>query len=176
MNHLERFRDIKTFIFDVDGVLTDNQVLVLEDGQLLRKMSIRDGYAIRRAVDAGYRVCIITGGRSEGVRMRLQTLGVTDIYTDYQDKAEAYAEIVENYSLNEDNILYMGDDLPDYPVMRKVGLPTCPANAAPELMEIAKYVSPYRGGEGCARDVIEKVMRLQGSWSAGGRSQGDEEE
>lgn len=164
MNYLEAFRQIRTFIFDVDGVLTNNLVLILEDGKLLRQMNIRDGYAIKRAVQTGFRVCVITGGKSEGVRERLQALGVTDIYLGRQEKLEAYEELVEAYTLKEEEILYMGDDVPDYPVMRKVGLPTCPADAAPEVLAIARYVSGYRGGEGCVRDVIEKVLRLQGKW------------
>lgn len=164
MNQLEKFRDIHTFIFDVDGVLTDNEVLVTEEGYLLRKMNVRDGYAIKHALVQGYRICIITGGRSEGVRIRLEGLGVKDIYLGRQDKIEAYEDYTTAYELDESGILYMGDDLPDYPVMRKVGLPTCPSNAAPELFSICKYVSPFRGGEGCVRDVIEKVLRLHGKW------------
>lgn len=164
MNYLESFNHIHTFIFDVDGVLTDATVLVLEDGKLLRKMSIRDGYALKRAVQMGYRVCIITGGKSEGVRTRLENLGITDIYTGVSDKLEVFEEYIQIYDLNPQDILYMGDDLPDYPVMRKVGLPACPKNAAPELFQISAYVSPYRGGEGCARDVIEKVLRLHNKW------------
>lgn len=164
MNYLEAFRQVRTFIFDVDGVLTNNQVLVLEDGKLLRQMNIRDGYAIKRAVQGGFRVCIITGGKSEGVRQRLEALGVTDIYIGRQEKLEAYEEMIRDYELKEEEILYMGDDVPDYAVMRKVGLPACPADAAPEILAICRYVSPLRGGEGCARDVIEKVLRLQGKW------------
>ncbi len=164
MNQLEKFRDINTFIFDVDGVLTNNQVLVMEGGELLRKMSMRDGYAIKRAVEEEYRVCVITGGKSEGVKKRLQGLGVTDIYLGAQDKYEIYEEFKYLYDLDAGGILYMGDDWPDYPVMRKVGLPCCPKNAAPEIMDISVYVSPYVGGEGCARDVIEKVMRLHKKW------------
>jgi 3-deoxy-D-manno-octulosonate 8-phosphate phosphatase (KDO 8-P phosphatase) len=167
MNQLEQFRQIKAFVFDVDGVLTNNEVLILEDGKLLRKMSIRDGYAIKRAVQEGYRICVITGGNSEGVRERLQDLGVTDIYMDRQDKMEAYEDFIDLHELDEGTVLYMGDDIPDYPVMRKVGLPACPVNAAPEVLQIAQYVSPYQGGEGCARDVIEKVLRLQGKWPEG---------
>ncbi|MFM9948525.1 MAG: KdsC family phosphatase [Saprospiraceae bacterium] len=164
MNQLEKFRDIHTFIFDVDGVLTNNEVLVTEDGQLLRTMNVRDGYAIKHAVEAGYRVCIITGGRSEGVRKRLEMLGVQDIYVNRQEKIEAYEEYIHAYDLDEGEILYMGDDLPDYPVMRRVGLPVCPSDAAHELLEIAQYVSPVAGGAGCARDVIRKVMLLHGKW------------
>jgi len=164
MNQLEKFRDIHTFIFDVDGVLTNNEVLVTEEGHLLRTMNVRDGYAIKRAVEAGYRVCIITGGRSEGVRKRLEMLGVQDIYVNKQQKLDAYEDYIRANHLDEGEILYMGDDLPDYPVMRRVGLPTCPSDTAHELLEIAQYVSPYAGGGGCARDVIQKVMLLHGKW------------
>lgn len=164
MNQLEKFRDIRTFIFDVDGVLTNNEVLITEDGQLLRTMNVRDGYAIKHAVEQGYRICIITGGRSEGVRKRLELLGVKDIYTNRQEKMDAYQEFIHTYELDEGEILYMGDDLPDYPVMRRVGLPACPSDAVHELLEIAQYVSPLAGGYGCARDVIQKVMMLHGTW------------
>ncbi len=164
MNVLEQFRLIHTFIFDVDGVLTDSSVLVLENGQLLRKMSIRDGYALKRAIQKGYRICIISGGKNEGVRTRLVNLGVQDIYLGVEDKLEVFEEYTSLYELDRQGILYMGDDLPDYEVMRKVGLPTIPENAAPELRQIAAYVSPYRGGEGCVRDVIEKVLKLHRKW------------
>ena len=164
MNQLEKFRKIDTFIFDVDGVLTNSEVLVLEDGKLLRKMNIRDGYAIKRALQKGYRVCILTGGISEGVKIRLERLGVKDIFTGIEDKLETYEEYIDAYDIDPDGILYMGDDFPDYWVMRQVGLPCCPYNAAPELLEIAQYVSPQPGGEGCARDVIEKVLRLHDKW------------
>lgn len=165
MNNLERFKEIETFIFDVDGVLTNSEVLVMENGQLLRKMNIRDGYAIKRAVKAGYRVAVITGGKSEGVKQRLKDLGVTDIYAGVEDKIEAYEEFIYTYDLDEGKILYMGDDLPDYAVLRRVGLACVPQDASPDLFPIAQYVSPKRGGDGCARDVIEKVLRLNEMWS-----------
>ncbi|MCI5080246.1 MAG: HAD-IIIA family hydrolase [Saprospiraceae bacterium] len=164
MNQLEKFKDVKAFIFDVDGVLTDSSVLVLEDGKLLRKMSIRDGYAIKKAVSLGYHVCIITGGKSEGVKTRLQGLGVKDIYLGASDKNECFEEYVDIYDLDPEYIMYMGDDIPDLPVMRRVGLPVCPQNAAPEILQIAQYISPLNGGDGCARDVIEKVLKLNGQW------------
>ena len=164
MNYLEKFKDIKTFIFDVDGVLTNSELIVLESGKLLRKMSVRDGYAIKRAIQKGYRVAIITGGKSEGVVSRLKALGVVDVYAGIEDKADAYRELVYTYDLKPLEILYMGDDFPDIPVMHKVGLATCPKDAAHEVIEIADYISPTEGGKGCARDVIEKVLRLQGKW------------
>lgn len=164
MNQLEHFRNITTFIFDVDGVLTNAQVLVLEDGKLLRSMSVKDGYAIKKALNHGYNFCIITGGKSQGVKTRLQNLGVTDIYLGQSDKMEAYEEYIYTYDLKPENILYMGDDLPDLPVMKKVAIAACPADAVPEVLESANYVSGLIGGQGCARDVIEKVMRVQGKW------------
>ena len=172
MNELEAFQPITTFLLDVDGVLTNSQLLVLENGKLLRQMNVRDGYAIKRAVDAGYRVGIITGGKSKGVVTRLQNLGVVDIYYGISDKVEAYQEFMYLYNDPEDaehyiqpeNVLYMGDDVPDYEVMRLVGLPACPNDACPEILSIAKYVSHARGGEGAVRDVIERTLRLHGKW------------
>lgn len=164
MNQLEQFSGIETFIFDVDGVLTNNQLLVTEAGELLRQMNVRDGYALKRAVEQGYQVAIITGGRSEGVRLRLEGLGISDIYTGISDKLEVYEAYLDKYDLSRDKVLYMGDDMPDYPVMCKVGLPACPADAAPQLFEIAAYISPCKGGDGCVRDVIEKVLRINGDW------------
>lgn len=164
MNMLERFADISTFFFDVDGVLTNNMILILEDGKLLRQMNVRDGLAIKMALQQGYRVCIITGGRSEGVVERLRGLGIQDIHSGISDKLEVYEELKTLYDLADEEILYMGDDLPDYTVMRRVGLPVCPADAAPEIAELAHYISPLVGGAGCVRDVIEKVMRIQGKW------------
>ena len=164
MNQLEHFRKITTFIFDVDGVLTNSQVLVLEDGKLLRSMSVRDGFAIKEAIRHGYRFCVITGGKSEGVKTRLQNLGVQDIYLGQSDKMEAFEEYLYTYDINPENVLYMGDDLPDLPVMKRVAVAACPRDAAPEVIEIANYVSGVKGGEGCGRDVIEKVMRVQQKW------------
>ena len=164
MNYLETLKDIRTFIFDVDGVLTNSELIILESGKLLRKMSVRDGYAIKHAIRKGYRVIIITGGKSEGVVSRLQGLGVQDVYSGIDDKVDAYREVVHAYSLQPIQILYMGDDFPDIEVMQKVGIAACPKDAAHEVIEIADYISPKEGGKGCARDVIEKVLRLHGNW------------
>lgn len=163
-NILSRFKGIHTFIFDVDGVLTNGDLLITEKGELLRKMSIRDGYALRLAVEEGYRVFILTGGKSEGVIDRLRALGIRDIVYGTQNKLRAYEEFLDAYALEEEGILYMGDDMPDFEVMRRVGLPACPKDAVPEIIEISHYISPLRGGEGCARDVIEKVLKLNGVW------------
>lgn len=164
MNYLERFKDIQTFIFDVDGVLTNSEIIVLESGKLLRKMNIRDGYAIKHALKNGYQIVIITGGKSEGVVTRLNNLGVKEIYSGVNNKIERYEELIYTYKLNPLNILYMGDDFPDIEVMHKVGIAACPKDAAHEVIEIADYISPIDGGKGCVRDVIEKVMRLHGKW------------
>jgi 3-deoxy-D-manno-octulosonate 8-phosphate phosphatase (KDO 8-P phosphatase) len=163
-NVLSRFREIHTFIFDVDGVLTNGQVLVTEKGELLRSMSVRDGQAMRMAVEEGYRILILTKGKSEGVLLRLKDLGIQDIVYGIQNKLKAYEEFLEAYDLDEEGVLYMGDDLPDFEVMRRVGLPTCPVDAVPEIRAICHYISPLKGGDGCARDVIEKVMKLNGVW------------
>jgi 3-deoxy-D-manno-octulosonate 8-phosphate phosphatase (KDO 8-P phosphatase) len=163
-NVLSRFKDIHTFIFDVDGVLTNGNVLVTEKGELLRSMSVRDGQAIRMAVEEGFRILVLTKGKSEGVILRLRDLGIQDIVSNLEKKLKAYEEFLDAYNLDEEGILYMGDDVPDFEVMRRVGLPTCPNDAVPEIKEICHYISPFKGGEGCVRDVIEKVMKLNGVW------------
>jgi len=158
--------NIHTLIFDVDGVLTNGIVTVMPDGQLVRQMNIKDGYALRAAVNAGLRICVITGGKNEGVKTRLQNLGVTDVYLGANDKIEQYNELVDMYQLNSENVLYMGDDVPDYPVMKLVGLPCCPNDAAPEIQQISTYISDKKGGEGCVRDIIEQILRVQGKWNS----------
>ena len=166
MNELEKFRAIKTFIFDVDGVLTNSQLLVTEEGQLLRSMNVRDGYAIKWAIKQGYKVAIMTGGKSQGVVSRLENLGVVDMYYGVQDKVEAYREFMDLYEGDfvDEEVLFMGDDMVDLQVMRLVGLPCCPTDACPEVLAISNYVSDRPGGGGAARDVIERVLKLHGKW------------
>lgn len=166
MNDLEKFNPITTFIFDVDGVLTNSQLLVMEDGSLLRHMNVRDGYAIKRAIEKGYKVAIITGGKSEGVVLRLQNLGVVDLYYGIKDKVAAYREFMYLYEedITFENVLFMGDDMVDLEVMKMVGLPACPNDACPEILQISKYVSHANGGGGAVRDVIERVLKLNGDW------------
>ncbi len=164
MNNLEKFKDINAFIFDVDGVLTDGQVLVQEDGLLLRSMNTRDGYAMQLAASLGYQIAIITGGNSVGVERRLLNLGISKVYLKVANKIEAYEHFIQTYELDEDKILYMGDDMPDLPPMRRVGLPCCPADAAPEIKAVSRYISPLSGGAGCVREVMEKVLKLNGKW------------
>ena len=164
MSFLDHLPHINTILFDVDGVLTDSSVHVLEDGVLLRKMNVRDGYALRRAVQLGYRIIIITGGKSQGVVKRLQNLGIEEIYSGIQDKLAVLEDLIEIYGLNLATTAYMGDDLPDYEPMRLVALPACPANAAPEIKAISQYISHCDGGGGCARDLLERIMKVQGKW------------
>ncbi len=163
-SYKEIMNDITTFIFDVDGVLTDGSVFVSNEGEMLRTMNIRDGYALKSAIDGGYNVCIISGGSNEGVRVRLRNLGITDIHLGTPDKVATFDEYIDIYNIKPEQILYMGDDLPDYHVMQLVGLPCCPQDASPEIKAISKYISHKNGGKGAVRDVIEQVMKVQEKW------------
>jgi 3-deoxy-D-manno-octulosonate 8-phosphate phosphatase (KDO 8-P phosphatase) len=163
-SYKEMMNDITTFIFDVDGVLTDSSVFVTTEGEILRTMNIRDGYAMKAAVESGYNVCIISGGSNEGVRVRLRNLGIKDIHLGTPDKVKTFKEYTETYNIKPEQVLYMGDDIPDYHVMKLVSLPACPQDAVPEIKNICRYISHVKGGKGAARDVIEQVMKVQGKW------------
>ncbi|HLV51713.1 MAG TPA: HAD-IIIA family hydrolase [Flavobacterium sp.] len=163
-SYKEYMNEINTFIFDVDGVLTDGTIHVTQDGELLRTMNIRDGYALKAAVEKGYNVCVISGGSNEGVRTRLRNLGVFDIHLGVADKVAVYEEYLHVNNIKPHQVLYMGDDLPDFWVMKKAGLPTCPQDAAPEIKHLSKYISHINGGRGAVRDVIEQVMKVQDRW------------
>lgn len=163
-SYKEHLNKINTFVFDVDGVLTDGSIQISTKGDLLRTMNIKDGYALKVAKEAGYIVCIISGGKNEGVRKRLRDLGINDIYLGVEDKVEQLDEFFDIYEITAEEVLYMGDDIPDYYPMKLVGLPCCPQDAAPEVKEISLYISHKCGGEGCVRDVIEQVMKVQGKW------------
>lgn len=164
-SYKELMNDITTFIFDVDGVLTDGSVFVTNEGEILRTMNIRDGYALKAAVESGYNVCVISGGSNEGVRVRLRNLGITDIYLGCPDKVETYKQYIELYDIQPEHVLYMGDDIPDFLVMKLVGLPTCPQDASPEIKAVSKYISHKNGGKGAVREVIEQVMKVQEKWN-----------
>lgn len=163
-NYKQRLNNIKAFIFDVDGVLTDGKVHISENGQLLRQMNVKDGYAMKHAVKKGYEVCIISGGNNPAVKTRLRDLGITNIYLGIEDKMECLDEFSDVYNINLENMCYMGDDIPDLQVMQSVGLAACPQNAVPEIKAISHYVSHHIGGEACARDIIEQVMKVQDNW------------
>ena len=159
-------RRIRAIVFDVDGVLSASTVGMDAQGMPLRTVNIKDGYAIQLAVKRGLRIAIITGGSSEAIRKRYAYLGVEDIFMGSAMKKEVYARFLEANCLTHDEVLYMGDDIPDYEVMKAVGLPCCPADAAPEIRDISLYVSHLCGGYGCVRDVVEQVLKAQGKWMA----------
>ncbi len=161
---LRQFAHIKVLLLDVDGVLTDGSVLVTEQGEQLRRFSIKDGYAIQLAIKRGLRICIISGGKSQGVLHRLRGLGVEDIYLGVTDKLALMREIIIRYDVALAEVGFMGDDIPDLACLKQVGLPMCPQDAVEEIKAVARYVSPKNGGEGCVRDVIEKILKLQKKW------------
>ncbi len=163
-SYKEYLKHITTFIFDVDGVLTDGSIQINTNGEMLRTMHTKDGYALKTALHQGFKVCVISGGENEGVRKRLRGLGVTDIYLGVHAKTEQMEEYFDIYGINPENVLYMGDDIPDFPAMQLIGLPCCPQDAVKEIKEISKYISHKKGGKGCARDVIEQVLKVQGKW------------
>jgi 3-deoxy-D-manno-octulosonate 8-phosphate phosphatase (KDO 8-P phosphatase) len=158
------FKRITTLVFDVDGVLTDGSVIVKEDGDLLRIMNVKDGQAIKIALNRGFRIAIITKGSSLGVRKRLEMLGVTDIYDQLLEKTSAMDDLIKKYQLNKSEILYMGDDLPDLVLKNRVSLFCCPNDATFDVIEQADFISPIIGGRGCVRNVIERVLKIQDSW------------
>ena len=164
-SYKEYLANINTFVFDVDGVFTDGGLLISENGELLRKMSVKDGYALKTALLKGYNVCIITGGTNEGVHDRLKGLGVSDIYMGAHQKTAPLQEYLSKHKIAPENALYMGDDMPDIPPMKLVGLPTCPQDAVPEVKAVAKYISHKNGGDACVRDVIEQVLKVRGDWN-----------
>ena len=165
MNLLQLFKSITTFVFDVDGVLTDGTLLILPDGVMARRMNIKDGYALQLAVKKGYNVVIISGGNSDEVKDRLEKLGVKNVFMQTQNKPAVLQNYIQQLQLKQEEVLFMGDDIPDLLVMQIAGLACCPADAVSEIKSISQYISPIKGGEGCARDVLEKVMKLQDNWS-----------
>ncbi len=163
-NFKTKLTGVKAFIFDVDGVLTNGSVTLMPNGEQVRVMNIKDGYALQLAVKRGYRIAIISGGKSEMVRTRLNGLGITDVYLGIHNKIDTYKEFIEIHGILAEEILYMGDDMPDFEVMKRVGVPTCPNDSAQEIKDISIYVSGKKGGEGAVRDVIEQVMKVQDKW------------
>ena len=164
MSLLERFQKIKLFVFDMDGVLTDGSLYVFADGEQVRKMNIKDGFALQLAIKKGYRVMVISGAYSEGVAKRLEKLGVSDVFMKVGDKAKLLATYMAERDIKSEQVLYMGDDIPDYGVMKIVSLACAPADAVPEIKSISHYICSKNGGGGCAREVIEKVLKINSQW------------
>ena len=164
-NYKEYLKDITTFVFDVDGVFTNGSLLITETGEMLRTMNVKDGYALKTALLKGYHVCIITGGTNEGVKLRLEGLGVKSIFMGAHLKTAPLHSFLESENIEANQVLYMGDDLPDIPPMKLVALPTCPQDAVPEVKAVSKYISHKNGGHGCVRDVIEQVLKVRGHWN-----------
>lgn len=164
-NYKEILSEISTFIFDIDGVLTDGRIHILPDGRAVRNMTTHDSFAIQLAIKKGLRIAVISGGSGLGVSEILRHLGVVDLYLNASVKIHAYQDLKACYQLNDDEVCYMGDDLPDYEVMSRVRLAVCPYNAAPEIRAISNYISPKTGGNGCVRDILEQTLRVRGWWN-----------
>jgi 3-deoxy-D-manno-octulosonate 8-phosphate phosphatase (KDO 8-P phosphatase) len=161
---VDMLKNIRTFIFDVDGVLTSGNVLVTEAGEMLRTVNIKDGYALQHAVKQGYNIAIISGGNSKGMYHRFHGLGISEIYLGQKSKMEAFEKVLSDFGVRAEEVAYIGDDMPDYPVLKLAGLPCCPADAAADILEICQYISPIKGGKGVARNLLEKTMKIQGTW------------
>ena len=161
----EDLRSVKAFAFDMDGVMSPNELLLDSSGEMLRRVNTRDGFALKMAIREGFPVAIITGGVSESIRLRFRVLGTEDVYLGSTDKVIDLKHWMNKWNLTADQVLYMGDDVPDLEVMRLVGMPTCPSDAVAEVLSASRYISTYAGGYGCVRDVVEQVLRAQGIWN-----------
>ncbi|WP_333663805.1 HAD-IIIA family hydrolase [Chishuiella changwenlii] len=164
ISYKEKLNNINTVILDVDGVLTDGNLILLPTGEMVRTMNTRDGYAMQLAIKQGIKIAVITGGRDEAVVSRLKYLGLTDIYINKRDKVDAFQDLIFSYGLNPDEIAYMGDDYPDLAVMSLVGLPCCPNDACMDVRKASEYISPENGGRGCVRDLLEQILKVQNKW------------
>jgi len=164
MNYKSKLKEIDTLIFDIDGVFTDNTLYIMEGQEPMRKMNVKDGYAVQLAVKKGYRIAIITGGRSEAVKERFNGLGVMDVFLGSHDKVKVFKNYCKSHSVDPEKVLYMGDDIPDIPVLVNVGLACCPQDASEGVKAICSYISPLKGGQGCVREILEQLLRLNGHW------------
>ena len=164
MNYKEKLEEIELFVFDYDGVFTDGIVLLMEDGSNVRQANSRDGYAVQWAIKQDLNVAVLTGGKEPAVKTRMELLGVKEIHLGCHDKLESLKELCNKLNVSLDKVMYMGDDMPDYPAMKEVGLAACPYDAAVDILEIAHYTCPISGGRGCVRDILEQAMRLRGIW------------
>ena len=164
-NFKEDVARVEAFVFDVDGVMTDGTITPTPDGDFIRHYFAKDGYAMAYALREGLKICVISGGRGAMLENRLKLLGVTRMYLDCMDKGQAMEEFFSDYGINAENVIYMGDDIPDLECMRRVGVPVCPADAAMEVIEASRYVSEYDGGRGAVRDIVEQVLRAKDLWA-----------
>jgi len=165
LNFKQKLPGITTLMFDVDGVLTDGKVLVMDSGEMVRNIYSKDGYALNQAIQKGFRIVIISGGNNSAIKSALSRNGVVDVFIRERDKLDCYMKYLNVHNIKDAEVMFMGDDLPDYEIMVRSGLAVCPADAAAEIKEISDYISPSKGGEGCVRDIIEQVLRSQGKWS-----------
>jgi 3-deoxy-D-manno-octulosonate 8-phosphate phosphatase (KDO 8-P phosphatase) len=163
-NYREKLHDITTFIFDYDGVLSDGSIITLDDGEAYRTTNVKDGYALQLARKKGYRIAIISGARADCMVHRLKSLLITDIFLGVENKVETFQNYLNENNLEPSQVLFMGDDIPDYEVMKMAGVAACPADAAEEIRNVSHYISHASGGKGCVRDVIEQVLKVQGHW------------
>ena len=164
MSYKEKLIKIKNFVFDVDGVFTDGSIIVDNSGNELRVFSTRDGIAVKLATDKGYNFCVISGGKNEGVRKRLNKLGIKNVYLGVNNKMEVFKSFMNDNNLKTTETMFMGDDIPDIQILKMVGLSCCPNDAANEVREVVDYISIKKGGEGCVRDIIEQVLTIQKNW------------
>lgn len=164
INYKEKLHNIKAFVFDFDGVMTDGSVWTLYNGDALRAGNVKDGYALQYAVKQGYIIALISGATSASIENRMRAVGVTQIHTGCANKLATYQQFLKDNNLTPEEVVCMGDDIPDYEIMQQSGVAACPADAAIEIKEISDYISLYPGGKGCVRDIIEQVMRLHGKW------------
>jgi 3-deoxy-D-manno-octulosonate 8-phosphate phosphatase (KDO 8-P phosphatase) len=163
-NYKEVLNSVKAFIFDIDGVLTNGKILITSKGDMYREMDTKDGFAIKYALNKGFKIAIISGGKDKGLEIRLQDLGIKNIFLGFTDKERPFNDFIKNEDIKPNDILYMGDDIPDIKIMKKVLLATCPNDAVIDVKEISDYVSPKNGGQGCVREIIEQVLRVQNKW------------
>lgn len=163
-NYKELLKNVNTFVFDYDGVFTNGTVILLHKGEPLRTANVKDGYAVQLAVKKGYKIAIISGGKSDSMYNRFAALKVSDVFMGVDNKLQIFKDYLADNNINPENVMYMGDDIPDYEIMLEAGMPTCPADASEEIKSVSKYISHFKGGEGCVRDIIEQVLKVQGKW------------
>ncbi len=163
-NYKEKLKKVTTFIFDYDGVMTDGTLVLQHEGEPLRTANVKDGFVLQLAIKLGYNIIIISGGYSKSVENRFGSLNIADVYLSVKDKLSVFNEHMMKNNIKPEQVVYMGDDIPDYQVMKLVGIPVCPADASQEIKDISVYISDRNGGQGCVRDIIEQVLKVQGKW------------